>query len=190
MYGIPGLLYVPEYLTAAEHDDLVRAIDAAGWRTDLSRRTQQYDYVYEHKARLLHADDHLGPLPDWLAPFARRLAEDGLMDSVPDQAILNEYEPGQGIGKHVDATPAFGPVVVSVSLLSTAAMELKRGEGPAAEQISVVLEPRSALTLRGPARYEWRHGVPARRTDIIGGVAVPRSRRVSVTFRTVTRKTD
>ena len=41
------------------------------------------------------------------------------------------------------------------------------------------------LVLRGEARYHWRHSIPARKTDVIDGVRVARTRRVSVTFRCV-----
>jgi alkylated DNA repair dioxygenase AlkB len=49
----------------------------------------------------------------------------------------------------------------------------------------LLLQPRSLLVLRGPARYNWRHGIPRRHSDIIDGRRVPRGRRVSMTFRTV-----
>jgi len=49
-----------------------------------------------------------------------------------------------------------------------------------------MLPSRSLLLLSGAARYLWMHGVPARKTDLIDGVRVARSRRISVTYR-VTR---
>jgi alkylated DNA repair dioxygenase AlkB len=185
MFGIPGLLYVPDYLSPDEHDTLVRALDAQPWRTDLSRRTQQYGYAYEHRKAALNTDDYLGPLPAWLAPLTDRLVADGIYPATPDQCIVNEYEPGQGIGKHTDHVEAFGPMVVSVSLLAPAVLEFKCDE----VTVPVALAPRSLLVLRGEARYEWRHGMAARSTDVIDGTVVPRTRRISVTFRTVNKET-
>lgn len=49
-----------------------------------------------------------------------------------------------------------------------------------------MLEPRSLLLLTGAARYEWTHGIPARRSDIVDGLRRPRAGRVSLTFRSVT----
>lgn len=39
--------------------------------------------------------------------------------------------------------------------------------------------------MTGEARYAWEHGIAARASDVIDGVALARSRRVSVTLRTV-----
>jgi alkylated DNA repair dioxygenase AlkB len=42
------------------------------------------------------------------------------------------------------------------------------------------------LILSGEARYDWTHEIPARKSDVINGARQPRTRRVSLTFRTVT----
>jgi alkylated DNA repair dioxygenase AlkB len=52
-------------------------------------------------------------------------------------------------------------------------------------QVSLWLAPRSLLLLQGAARYEWHHGIPARKSDLRNGQRVQRQRRVSLTFRTV-----
>ncbi|GAA0283501.1 hypothetical protein GCM10009527_094560 [Actinomadura nitritigenes] len=39
--------------------------------------------------------------------------------------------------------------------------------------------------LQAPARFTWRHAIPARKTDPGPAGRVPRGRRVSVTLRTV-----
>jgi alkylated DNA repair dioxygenase AlkB len=48
---------------------------------------------------------------------------------------------------------------------------------------SIVLEPRSLLILSNEARYEWQHGIAARKSDRWQGKVIPRARRLSVTFR-------
>ena len=53
------------------------------------------------------------------------------------------------------------------------------------DRISLRLEPRSLLILSGEARYDWTHAIPARKSDVIKGVRQPRTRRVSLTFRTM-----
>jgi alkylated DNA repair dioxygenase AlkB len=53
---------------------------------------------------------------------------------------------------------------------------------------SMLLEPRSLLILSDEARYEWQHGIARRKTDRCDGRAIPRARRLSVTFRV--RKVD
>lgn len=185
---VPGLGYHPEYLGEAEEGGLLKAIDAEPWITDLKRRVQHYGYRYDYKARRVDPAMYLGPLPDWARPLAARLAREGLMPAEPDQLIVNEYEPGQGIAAHVDCVPCFGPAICSVTLGSRCTMELTALGGEGREDL--LLERRSLLVLTGDARYRWRHAIPARKSDRVDGVAVPRRRRVSLTFRNIQREAD
>ena len=178
MYGISGLLYLPEYISAQHHDWLLDQLDAQPWDTTLKRRVQHYGYRYDYKARRVTPDMYLGELPDWLARIAKQLHDDGLIDDVPDQVIINEYEPGQGIAAHTDCEPCFGHRIFSISLGSQAIMQFTH---PEQARIDVLMAPRSLLMMVGNARYNWKHGIPARKSD--NGVA--RSRRVSLTLRKV-----
>lgn len=181
MLGIDGLLYIPGYISPQHHDVLIETIDSQPWRTDLARRTQHYGYVYDYRARSVDASAWLGELPRWLARIARQLVADGLVGAAPDQAIINEYTPGQGVADHIDCTPCFDDVITSLSLGSSAVMDLKR-QG---HHVPIWLEPRCLLVLRGAARYEWTHGIARRQHDSVDDARVPRGRRLSVTFRRV-----
>src|SRR5262245_8764451 len=99
---IPGLTYLPDYLEDTREQALIDQIDVQPWITDLRRRVQHYGYRYDYKGRSVSAEMHLGPLPGWLLPLCQELAESGRMPRFPDQVIVNEYEPGQGIAPHVD----------------------------------------------------------------------------------------
>jgi alkylated DNA repair dioxygenase AlkB len=180
---VPGLQYVPAFVAQPEEQDLVATIDAQPWLTVLKRRVQHYGYRYDYKARKVEPAMYLGPLPQWAQPLAQRLVRDGYMDEVPDQLIVNEYEPGQGIAAHVDCVPCFGPVVCSLTLGSSCVLELLAVGNKARE--SLFLGQRSLLVLAGAARYDWRHCIPARKSDLVKGQAVARGRRISLTFRTV-----
>src|SRR5438445_662516 len=76
---------------------------------------------------------------------------------VPDQVIVNEYEPGQGITPHIDCEPCFGDTVASLTLGSGCVMDFTEVKGPG--KASVWLERRSLVVLRDEARYEWRHSI-------------------------------
>lgn len=125
----------------------------------------------------------LGPLPGWLQQQAIRLLEDGIFEEAPDQVIVNEYLPGQGIAAHVDCEPCFGPVIASLSLGAPIMMSF--GNKRTREVIEADLAPRSLLVLSGLGRYEWTHSILARKTDMVDGATRQRARRVSLTFRTV-----
>ena len=53
------------------------------------------------------------------------------------------------------------------------------------DSLTRLLEPQSLLVLQGEARFGWKHGIPARKVDLIDGQKIARGRRVSLTFRTV-----
>lgn len=178
---IPGLSYATRYLPPEEEQALLGHIDAAPWRDDLKRRVQHYGYRYDYRARRVDSSSFLGPLPTWLMGLAGRLQGEGWFSKRPDQAIVNEYEPGQGIRAHTDCVPCFGPEIASLTLGGGCTMEFSWGE----QRGSLWLSPGSLLLLRGPARYEWRHGIAARKRDTVEGGLMARARRVSVTFRRV-----
>jgi alkylated DNA repair dioxygenase AlkB len=52
----------------------------------------------------------------------------------------------------------------------------------------LLLEPCSLLVMKEEARYEWQHSIPARKSDKINGITIPRARRVSMTFRNMILK--
>lgn len=179
---IPGLRYRPAFIDAAAERELVRHIDAAPWRATWQRRTQHYGFSYPEGGNRFARPEPLGPLPDWLAGLARRVADEGLLERPAENVVINEYLPGQGISPHLDL-PAYGPTVISLSLLAPVLMDLVEVAGGRVEH--VLLEPRSALVLGGAARRAWKHGIARRGSDLVQGVRTPRGRRISVTLRTL-----
>lgn len=175
---IPGLRYLPDFTSAEEERALIEIIDHQPWLNDLKRRVQHYGYKYDYKARAVTAASYLGPLPDWLMPSAQKLP------FKPDQAIVNEYQPGQGISAHVDCVPCFSDTIASLSLGSGTVMRFTNGQ----EKHELYLEPRSLIILSGPARYEWAHAIPARKSDVVDGIKIERGRRASLTFRNVIQR--
>jgi alkylated DNA repair dioxygenase AlkB len=170
---IPGLRYLPEYVTAAAERALVAAIDRMPWNTEWRRRRQPYGAGYG-------TGGEVPPIPDWGRRLADRMFADGITDRPFDQMLVNEYQPGQGIAMHRDYAP-YGRTVVSLSLLSPCVMDFRHPETGRKERLQ--LEPRSLLVLSDAARFDWGHGIAPRKTDVWHGVRLDRRRRVSVTFR-------
>jgi alkylated DNA repair dioxygenase AlkB len=178
--AIPGARYVRSFLP--DWSELLAAIDREPWLNDLSRRVQHYGYRYDYKARKVTRDMYLGELPPMLRSITLKLVHDGLFHTLPDQAIVNEYKPGQGIASHVDCVPCFGDTIATLSLGGECEMEfayMRTGEVQ-----RTILELGSLLVLSGEARYKWTHAIRARLSDN----GRPRGRRVSVTFRNVLRE--
>jgi alkylated DNA repair dioxygenase AlkB len=180
---IEGLAYVPDFLSPEAQARLLRAIDSMPWWTELRRRVQHYGYRYDYRSRSVDPSLRLGELPAWAVAVADVLRERELVPRPPDQVIVNEYEPGQGISNHIDCEPCFDGHVASVSLGSACVMNFTRCAP--GEVVPVLLQPGSVVVLAGEARYAWMHGIPARKSDTFGGRTLARSRRVSLTFRKV-----
>ncbi len=181
--SIDGLIYIPDFITKEEERALINNIDAQPWLTDLKRRVQHYGYRYDYKARAVTNEAYLGEIPEWIAPVASRLYDQKLFNKIPDQAIVNEYDPGQGISAHVDCVPCFGDVIASLSLGSSAIMQFTHPQS--GERQELYLQERSLIVLSGAARYEWTHSIPARKSDVVQGCKIERTRRLSLTFRTM-----
>jgi alkylated DNA repair dioxygenase AlkB len=177
--GVQGLVYLPRFLQPEEQVRILAEIDNEPWQNDLKRRVQHYGYKYDYKARAIDHSMYVGPLPPFAVEAARRLTSRGLITEFPDQLIVNEYQPGQGISAHVDCEPCFKNTVVTVSLGSTCEMDFISLESR--EIRSTLLEPGSALVLRDAGRYQWMHCIRGRKNDH----GVPRGRRVSLTYRNV-----
>lgn len=182
--GPQGLLYLRDFLTEDEEKQLLQAVDAAPWSKSLSRRVQQYGWKYDYRSRTVDPSNFIGPLPEWTKLVTERLLERGVSEQKFTQLIVNEYEPGKGIAPHIDQPQAFGPEVVMVSLGSAICMDFisRSNQGCVHTQL---LEPRSVTRIKGDARYKWTHSIAKRKVDIYEGKEFARSRRVSLTFRTI-----
>lgn len=170
MEGIPGFTYIPEYLTEETEDHILDRIgDENNWNTSLARRTLHYGWIYPYSGfgKLQRA-----PLiPDWL-----KVGLDKMYNCVFDQVIINEYNPGQGIGPHIDHTEYFGDTIAVISVGSPSCLMMKHRSKPV---IPVMVARRSLYVLQDSARYVYKHYIPSRKKD--NGVS--RTTRYSITFR-------
>ena len=181
---VPGLKFYEEFLTPEEQAYCIERVDAAQneWRNDLSRRVQHYGWRYDYKARAITPDMHIGALPDWLDKLAQKLYDEtGLFDKKPEQVIVNEYLPGQGIAMHIDHR-GFGPTVCTISLLDDWEMDFSenwKDKSPA------LLQRGSCVLLTESSRSDWQHGIASRKSEATVNGRRQRERRLSLTFRTV-----
>jgi alkylated DNA repair dioxygenase AlkB len=174
--AIPGLLLVPDAVTAAEEARLAAQVDAAPlkpfefgqWRG--KRLTAHYGSAYDFaRGRLGEAPS----LPEWLVALRGRLApQAGMEPGQLEAALLIRYDPGAGIGWHRDR-PQYGEVL-GLSLGAPAILRLRRRTADGFERRKVALAPRSLYRLSGEVRWDWEHSIaPIDRT------------RHSITFRTL-----
>jgi len=157
-----GLVYRPEFVDASEERALIawletlpfkpfvfqgfearRHVVSYGWRYDFSR---------SHLERADGVPEDLRPLREKAAGLA------GLEPGALQQVLINKYEPGAPIGWHRDR--AVFAEVVGVSLGAPCTFRLRRRTPGGFERKSLILAPRSAYLLAGPARSEWEHSIP------------------------------
>jgi alkylated DNA repair dioxygenase AlkB len=175
--NISGLTYIPSYISSEYQEKLLKIIDTQEWNLDLKRRTQHYGYKYDYTSRSIDPSYYLGDMPYWIDELCSKLHRDAIFIEKPDQVIINEYMPGQGIVPHLDCATCFGGIICSLSLASGCVMDLINGDA----EKSIYLEPQSLLILKSDSRYKWKHGIAARKSDN----GVKRQRRLSLTFREV-----
>lgn len=178
----PGLILVADWLTHQEHEDAIATIDQQSFDTSLQRRVQHYGARYHYGSSSISELGSAPQIPTVLNIIGERLFNEGHFPRVPEQVIVNEYLPDQGISAHIDQL-SFGGVIATVSLLESWPMLFRRTDGSA--KVEVFLEVRSLALMTGESRYGWTHEIAKRKVDIEGGLKKMRRRRLSLTFRTL-----
>jgi alkylated DNA repair dioxygenase AlkB len=178
-----GFLYRDEFLTEVEESELLRifggldfaAYDYHGYLA--KRRVVRYGVNYDINTR--EPSETTQAVPDFLLSARERAAQFAEV-SADDlvQAMVSEYSVGTPIGWHRDA-PQFG-TIVGISLGSACRMRLKPYQSTGKNKVlSLRLERRSIYVMRGAARSQWQHSIPA--VDEM---------RYSITFRTLRSKSE
>jgi alkylated DNA repair dioxygenase AlkB len=171
-----GFAYQAELISPPEEQELIERISGLPLKEfefhgfTARRRTISFGWHYDFaRSRLDRAEE----IPAWLSSLREAAAAfAGLEPSQLPHVLILEYSAGATIGWHRDRA-SFGDVI-GVSLLSPCRFRLRRKAGSRWERAALTLVPRSVYLLRGPARTEWEHSIPA--VDEL---------RYSITFRTL-----
>lgn len=178
-----GFLYRDEFLTKAKESKLLRIFRGLDFaRYDYHgylarRRVVRYGVNYDINTR--GPSETTQAVPEFLLSVRERAAQFAEV-SADDlvQAMVSEYSVGTPIGWHRDA-PQFG-TIVGISLGSACRMRLKPYQSTGKNKVlSLRLERRSIYVMRGVARSQWQHSIPA-----------VEQMRYSITFRTLRSKSE
>ncbi|WP_109436583.1 alpha-ketoglutarate-dependent dioxygenase AlkB [Aquimarina sp. AU119] len=177
--NIKGLNLLNDFIDIETEKELIQYIDNSKWSNELKRRVQHYGYKYDYKSRSIEPSIKAEPIPKQIMNIYTKLVDsfEGIIK--PNQVIVNEYLPGQGIAKHIDCKKSFESVIFSLSLISSCIMKFEKK--PNSHEL--MLNPRSLLILQEDARYNWAHSIPSRKSDKFNFKKYHRERRVSITFR-------
>ncbi len=159
--ALPGLASRAEFVTVGEEQALIAAIGSVELTPfqfgafEGKRLTRSFGWRYSFTDRSF---SHAEPLPEWLLPIAARAADfAGLQPEAFGHALLIRYDPGAGIGWHMDR-PVFEQVV-GVSLGAPVTMAFRQRDGARFRRVKMKLEPRLAYHLSGEVRWNWEHGI-------------------------------
>jgi alkylated DNA repair dioxygenase AlkB len=160
--GPEGFRFAEALIAPEEEAELVAQIAALPFAPfefrgfEGARRIVSFGWRYDFTRSKLGAAE---PIPAFLQPLrtaAARFA--GLEPEVLEHLLVTEYAPGAAIGWHRDR-PEFGQVV-GVSLNSPCRFRFRRREAGGFRRMALILPPRSAYLLTGPARTDWEHSIP------------------------------
>lgn len=182
--NIPGLYYLPN---VSENSNLIKKIDKYKWlpisESSNSRLFQHYGYTYDYKTRNINKSENV--LPTCLIDLKNLLTGICLnLKLINDkeyfnQCIINNYNPGQGISKHIDLK-TFGNVIGCFSIGSGSVINFNYKK-----QHEIYIEENSLYIMSGDSRNIWTHEMPSRNYDNVNDKKIMRKRRISITFRNV-----
>lgn len=159
----PGFAYRDEVIAAADEQALTERLIALPFQPFAfhgylgNRRIVSFGWRYDYGARAVQP---AAPIPDFLKPLRAQAA--GFAGLAPDSlehVLVTEYAEGAGIGWHRDK-PEFADVI-ALSLAASCTLRFRRKQGAGWERAALEVRPRSAYLLRGAARHEWEHSIPA-----------------------------
>lgn len=181
---VPGLFLYPDYINETTENELITEIDNQVWIVDYDRRLQYYGYRNELETPYSLIKFPV-PIPKKMYSLSGKIVEQKIIQSQPDQVIINEYSPGQGIRPHKDRN-YFDNQICGVNLGSGCIMRFIKVSG--GDTIDLEIPRRSLYVMQDEVRYKWKHAIPPRKKDIVDGNIQKRERRLSITYRKVIMK--
>ncbi|ESO98125.1 hypothetical protein LOTGIDRAFT_143038 [Lottia gigantea] len=190
----PGLILIPDFIPETLEQELLESID---WSTGVDqgnvslkhRKVKHYGYEFRYDINNVDPSCPLNEgIPSRCLKLLHQVNDLGIVNFIPDQLTVNQYQPGQGIPSHIDTREAFEDGLMSLSLGSQVVMEFRHPKG---DHLSVLIPPRSLLIMTSDSRYVWSHGITPRKSDIIPAsdgkfTLSQRGIRTSFTFRKLT----
>ncbi|CAH8482252.1 unnamed protein product [Schistosoma turkestanicum] len=174
----PKVLYLPDFINEKEEQELLEHIYAAPlpkWVSLRRRRLQNWGGIPDVKGMLTEN------IPQWLLKYMNRVSDLCLFDNnnnKANHALVNEYEPGQGIFPHHDG-PLYYPVVATINLNSYGILDFYEPLDTSEDQQtkstllndryigSVYLKPRSLNIVTEQMYTHYMHGIAERTTDLL-----------------------
>jgi alkylated DNA repair dioxygenase AlkB len=166
---INGLTVIDNYIDTKTHDNLIVNINNSYWSKSLSIYTQHYGYIFNYNS---YGIEQSAQIPEWITSL--------FPNKNYDQCIINRYLPGEGINQHIES-PIFADEICTLIIGSKGIMYFTKDTNVK----QVILKPCSLLIMKGDARTDWKHGISARKSNLICRLRKKKEILYSITMRTI-----
>jgi alkylated DNA repair dioxygenase AlkB len=167
---------------------MIKKLDNLNWKpitnNPNSRLVQHYGYIYDYNNYDIAQKGK--DMPDFIDKLRKKLTlickKLNLIDNdyIFNQCIVNNYEAGQSISKHIDVK-SYGAVIGCFTIGSGATMKFSKND----EYHDLYVAPNSLYIMSSDARYVFKHEMTGTKYDNYNGQKIERGRRISITFRMV-----
>ena len=158
----PGFVYLPDFITAAEETELMKAIletelhpfNFHGYTGKRKVASFGYDWSFE-KQQLSRGKE----IPSAFQGIIEKVAKQtGINKEAFAELLLTEYPVGAVINWHRDAPPF--DTIAGLSLMADCVFRLRphdKTKQSRSTTLSFPVKPRSLYIIQGPARTDWQH---------------------------------
>jgi hypothetical protein len=200
---IDGFYLIPNIFTEKENIDYMNILEnEKGNICYQVHKATEYGWNFlpidkdkEGNCRRKTQDEFLGEFPEWLKNIWTRaytcLKDENIFTSFseknifPDHVLINKYEIGDGADDHTDDLTFWGDWIVGVSFGSGCTFCLTSETGT---KYDIYLPKLSVYLMKGDVRYKYKHGITFDKFDIVYGNVIPRTKRISLTFREIDKR--
>lgn len=146
---IEGLKVVPDFLSENEQEEIVRNLKDP-------QAYQSRTGIWRYGENVYGSGKIESTIPDFLLIPAMKIVVEGHLEEMPRHVTVNQYEVGDSISPHIDNEKS-GEIITVLSLLSDTTIYFERHRKL---RIPVELPRGSLMQMRGPARWQYKHGIP------------------------------
>ncbi len=195
-----GLYYIEDVIRDNNiSKEIIDKLDKLKWiplsSSPNSRKVQHYGYKYNYHT--YDITEKCNDFPIFISKLANKLTKICLQLKLIDenykfnQCIINNYNSGQGISSHIDVK-SYGNVIGCITIGSGTTIKFTNDD----EKFEKYVKSNSLYIMSNDSRYKWKHCIDSKKFDIVNNVdipkgppmALPRNRRISITFRNVPEK--
>lgn len=190
----PTIYYIPNFITENEESHILKqvySVPKPKWTCLSNRRLQDYGGVPHAKGMIPEK------MPDWLQVYVDKVDQLNVFNGKkPNQVLVNEYLPNQGIMPHTDG-PLFDPTITTISCGSYTVLQFLQNDERRQKVCEILLERRSLVIVKDDMYSKYLHCIKENEEDVVSDCVnlqncgdkycdlLKRTTRVSLTIRHV-----